>query len=62
MDMKDYVAMTEFILFDKEAYLLSREIIELYEPETEVAMMIMFSLGVSVGRRQGRKLKKDDQG
>lgn len=35
---------------------------ELYAPETEVAMMVMFSLGVSVGRRQGRKLNKDDQG
>lgn len=62
MEMKDYVSLTEFILFDKEAYLLSREIMEMYGPETEVAMMVMFSLGVSVGRRQGRKMNKDDQG
>ena len=50
MASQEFVELTPYLLFDEEAYLLSKEIMEHYAPDIDVAMMVMFSLGVAKGK------------
>ncbi|CAM3300127.1 hypothetical protein [Vagococcus fessus] len=54
MASQEFVELTPYLLFDEEAYLLSKEIMERYAPDVDVAMMVMFSLGVAKGKANER--------